>query len=110
MSNVIGKIVTVTIDRKIGSRHPVHRNICYPVNYGYVKGIIAPDGEWKDAYVLGINEPVNIFTGKVIAIINRSDDVEEKWVVAPEGKTFTKAEISEQIYFQERYFDSNILL
>lgn len=37
------------------------------------------------------------------------DDVEEKWVVAPEGKNFTKEEICEQIHFQEQYFDSEIV-
>ena len=47
---------------------------------------------------------------KIIAIIHRNDDVEEKWVVAPEGMTFTKEEIREQIHFQEQYFDSEIVM
>jgi inorganic pyrophosphatase len=42
------------------------------VNYGYIDGIIAPDGEEQDAYVLGINEPIKEFTGTVIAIIHRN--------------------------------------
>ena len=41
---------------------------------------------------------------------DRNDDVEEKWVVAPEGMTFTKEEIREQIHFQEQYFDSEIVM
>ena len=45
---------------------------------------------------------------KVIAIIHRYDDVEEKWVVAPEGKTFTVDEIKAQVAFQEQYFNSEI--
>ena len=47
---------------------------------------------------------------KGIAIVHRNDDVEEKWVVAPEGMTFTKEEIREQIHFQEQYFDSEIVM
>lgn len=39
-----------------------------------------------------------------------NDDVEEKWVVAPEGMAFTKEEICEQIHFQEQYFDSEIVM
>ena len=85
---MIGAIVTVTVDRPLGSYHPEHREMYYPVNYGYIKGITAPDGEEQDAYILGVNKPVSEFTGKVIAVVHRYNDVEEKWVVAPEGKVF----------------------
>ena len=82
----------------------------YPVNYGYIEGIIAPDGEGQDAYILGVNEPVDIFTGKIIAIVHRKNDIEEKWVVVPEEVTFSKEEIRQQIHFQEQYFDSEIVM
>lgn len=92
------------VDRPLGSYHPKHKNIFYPINYGYVEGIIAPDGEEQDAYILGVDVPVKEFTGKVIAIIHRYDDIEEKWVVAPENASLTKNEIIEQVIFQEKYF------
>ena len=66
---MIGQKVTVKIDRAMGSYHPKHKDIYYPINYGYIEGIIAPDGEEQDAYVLGVNEPVSEFTGEIIAII-----------------------------------------
>ena len=105
---MLGKIVTVTVDRPLGTYHPKHKDLYYPINYGYIEGIIAPDGEEQDAYILGVNEPVEEFTGKVIAIIHRFNDVEEKWVVAPEDKSFSKEEIWEQVKFQEQYFESEI--
>lgn len=105
---MLGKIVTVTVDRPLGTYHPKHRDIYYPINYGYIEGIVAPDGEEQDAYILGVDEPVEQFTGKVIAIIHRFNDVEEKWVVAPEGQVFSKEEIWEQVKFQEQYFESEI--
>lgn len=105
---MIGKIVKVTVDRPLGTYHPKHKDIYYPINYGYIEGIMASDGEEQDAYILGVNEPVKEFVGKVIAIIHRYDDVEEKWVVAPEGVSFTKEDIMEQIKFQEQYFKSEI--
>jgi len=37
----------------------------YTVNYGYIEGIIVPDGEEQDAYVLNVNESVDKFTGKI---------------------------------------------
>ena len=105
---MIGKIVKVTVDRPLGSYHPKYRDIYYSVNYGYVEGIFAPDVEEQDAYILGVDKPVKEFVGKVIAIIHRFDDVEEKWVVSPENITFTKDEILNQVSFQEKYFNIEI--
>lgn len=105
---MLGQTVKVTIDRPLGSFHPNPPDIFYPVNYGYVEGIIAPDGEEQDVYILGVNEPLKEFTGRVIAVIHRFDDVEEKWVAAPENVTFTKEEIMEQVRFQERFFKSEV--
>ena len=105
---MLGQIVTVTVDRKMGTRHPYFPELVYPVNYGYIRGISAPDGEDQDAYILGINEPVNEFTGKVIAIIHRKEDVEEKWVVIPREQTLSREEIAEQVKFQEQYFTTYI--
>ena len=107
---MIGDIVTVTIDRPLGSFHPEYRDMYYPVNYGYIEGVIAPDGEEQDAYVLGVNEAVEKFTGKIIAVIHRSDDVEEKWVVCSESQSFSKEEIMEQVKFQEQYFQPEIIM
>ncbi len=110
MYEIIGKEVTVTVDRPLGTFHPKHSDIYYSVNYGYIKGIIAPDGEEQDAYILGIDEPVEQFTGVVIAIVNRKNDVEDKWIVVPYGVAFTKEEIIKMIYFQEKYFLSEIIM
>ena len=107
---MLGKIVTVKVDRPLGSYHPEYKSLYYPVNYGYIEGIIAPDGEEQDAYILGVDKPVDMFTGKIIAIVHRSDDVEEKWVVCPENMTFTKDEIIDKINFQEQYFQSEIIM
>ena len=107
---MIPSIVTVTVDRPLGSYHPEHPDLYYPVNYGYINGIIAPDGEEQDAYILGIDTPISEFTGKVIAIIHREDDIEDKWVVAPEGISFTGTEIRSLTNFQERFFKIKIEL
>ena len=105
---MIGTIVKVVVDRPLGTYHPKHKDIYYSVNYGYIPGVMAPDGEEQDAYILGISQPVETFVGKVVAIIHRFDDVEEKWVVAPENVSFTKEEIMKQVEFQEQYFKTEI--
>lgn len=105
---MIGNKVIVKVDRPMGSYHPEHKDMYYPINYGYIEGIMAPDGEEQDAYILGVDGPVEEFIGIVIAIIHRFDDVEEKWVVSPENMRFTVEEIEKQVYFQEQYFKSEI--
>ena len=106
---MLGATVSVVVDRPLGSHHPQYPDIIYTVNYGYVPGVMAPDGEEQDAYILGVDVPVESFTGKVIAIVHRFDDVEDKWIVAADGAVFTKSEVEKSIAFQERYFRSELL-
>ena len=102
------RIVTVIIDRPLGSTHPEHSDLRYPVNYGYVPGIIAPDGEEQDAYILGVDAPLEVFEGQLIAILHRLDDVEDKWVVVPVGTTLSESEIMAKVNFQERFFQTTV--
>lgn len=104
----LGKIVTVKIDRKIGSKHPKY-DFIYPINYGYLENTISGDGKEIDAYILGINKPIHEFTGRCIAIIHRKDDNEDKLVVVSEFKEYSKEEIRKIIDFQEKYFDIEII-
>ena len=104
---LIGETVDIQIDRPLGSRHPEH-DFIYPVNYGFVPGVPGRDGEELDAYVLGVDRPVKCFTGRCIAVIQRSDDADDKLVVIPEGEYFTDEQIRVLTEFQERYFESSI--
>ena len=105
---MLGKIVKVIIDRPLGSYHPKHKDIIYSVNYGYIPGIMASDGEEQDAYVLGIDIPLTEFIGKVIAIIHRKNDHEDKWIVAPNNLFLSQEDIINAVHFQEQYFDIEI--
>lgn len=104
-----GTLYHARIDRPLGSTHPKHADIVYEVNYGYIPGIFAPDEEEQDVYILGVDEPVEEFTGKLIAVIHRLNDVEDKWVLAPENKSFTPEEIRKKVHFQERFFQTELL-
>ena len=105
---LLGKTVDIRIDRPLGSHHPKHTDMIYPVNYGYVPHIFSADGEEADVYLLGVSEPVEKYTGRVIAVIRRPNDVEDKWVAAPPGVTFTPDEIEKAVHFQEQYFRHEI--
>ena len=107
---MIEDIVKVIVDRPLGSQHPQYKETYYPINYGFVEGIMAEDEEEQDAYILGVDVPVKEFVGKIIAIIHRYDDVEEKWVVVPRNMSYTKKEIKKQVEFQEKHFKSKIIM
>ena len=103
----IGKIVKVKVDRPLGSKHP-NFDMIYPVNYGYIPDTISGDGEELDAYVLGIFEPIKEFTGKCIAVIKRLNEEDDKLIIVPENKMYTKEQIKALTEFQERFFESEI--
>lgn len=104
----LNKTVTVQIDRPAGSAHPVYKDMIYPIPYGYVQDVTGGDGQPQDAYVLGMQDHASSFTGVVTAIIYRSDDVEDKWVVAPETAVFHQAQIAQAVAFTERYFQTEL--
>ena len=110
MNNIeyLNKVLEIKVDRPMGSKHPKHGFI-YPVNYGYVPNTISGDGEELDAYVLGVYEPLDTFTGKCIAIIHRTNDNDDKLIIVPENKIFTNDEINVLTDFQEQYFENIIL-
>ncbi len=103
----IGKIVQVSIDRPLGSRHP-EAGFIYPVNYGFLPGVPAPDGENLDAYILGVFKPIESFRGRCIAVILRSDDDDDKLVVVPSGTDYSDEQILALTEFQERFFKSTV--
>jgi len=104
----IGKLVKANIDRPLGSRHPRHA-FFYPLNYGFVPGVLAPDGEELDVYVLGVFEPLETFEGRCIAVIHRLDDDDDKLVLAPEGMSYSDDQILALTEFQERFFDVQVI-
>ena len=107
-NNFLGKRVKVVMDRPMGSKHPKW-DFIYPINYGYVPNTISRDGEELDAYIVGIFEPVEEYEGKCIAAIHRLDDDDDKLVIAPEEKIYTKQQIEALVEFQERFFEHEII-
>ena len=102
----LGKTVHVVVDRPIGYQHG---QMIYPVNYGYIPGLLTGDGEEQDAYILGVSEPLTEFDGDIIAAIRRANDCEDKFVVAPAGAVYHQRQIAQAVHFQEQFFDTRIL-
>ncbi len=58
----LGKEVEVVFDRPLGSKHPKH-GFVYEVNYGYLDGVKATDGEDRDVRS-NKNTPETDFLGR----------------------------------------------
>lgn len=108
VNSYLGKTVHIKIDRPINSVHPKHTDIIYPVNYGFIPNVIGGDGEELDVYLLGVDVPVEEYTARIIGIVHRHNDVEDKLVAVPDGITFTKEEIAKAVHFQEQFYESEI--
>ena len=108
LTQYLDQILEIIIDRPLGNRHPIHGYI-YPINYGYLPDTKAPDGEEIDAYLLGVFRPTKSFKGKCIAIAHRDNDDDDKLIIAPQGKSYTPAQIAALTEFQERFFKTRII-
>lgn len=108
VQSYLGKTVDIIIDRPKGSVHPKHPDMVYPVNYGYIPNVFSADGEELDVYLLGVNVPVSEYTARVIGIVHRINDIEDKLVTSPNGIEFTENEIAKIVNFQEQYYDIEI--
>lgn len=109
MENMIGQEIKVYVDRPIGSTHPKHNDIVYPINYGYIKEFVAADNEFQDAYLFCEEDNIVEYEGYINAIIERENDIEDKLVVVPKGKDCSIEEIKEKVNFQEQYYKYKII-
>jgi inorganic pyrophosphatase len=108
LKQYLGQIVTVKMDRPLGSKHPKWGYV-YKTNYGFIPDTISGDGEELDAYVLGVSEPMDTFTGRCIAIIHRTNDDDDKLVVVPDGIRLTDEQINQDTEYQEKWFQHIII-
>ena len=106
LADWLGKPVHVVVDRPLGFNH---NGLLYPVNYGYIPGVFAGDGEEQDVYVLGADRPLEVFDGYVIGAVVRENDCEDKLVAAPAGCRYHQGEIAQEVNFQEQFFKGKVV-
>jgi inorganic pyrophosphatase len=107
----LGQVVRIEIDRPIGYVHKKEKySLLYGINYGYVPGVLGGDDEELDVYLLGVDRPVSEFTGRIVAVSHRKNDVEDKLIMIPEDATLSREEIARGVEFQEKYYDTQLFL
>ena len=108
LKDLLGKEIDIVMDRPLGTIHPQHKEIVYRINYGYIDGFYGVDNEYQDVYILGEDKPLKTYRGRVVAIVHRFDDNEDKLVVYNHGN-ISADQIEEAIEFQEKYFKHEII-
>lgn len=105
----LGKTVEIKIDRPIGYVHKKEKyELHYPINYGYIPNVFGGDGEELDVYLIGVDKPVDTYFARIIGIVHRHNDVEDKLVACPISEKFDQARIQREVDFQEKYYESHI--
>ena len=99
LSNLIGKEIHIIVEYRPGTSAD---GITYPINYGQYLDLTALDGFFQDAYLIDHDGPVSGTFGKVIAIIEREDDIEDQLVVAVKDAPISDEEIEQAVRFKEK--------
>ncbi|TVP94302.1 MAG: inorganic pyrophosphatase [Acholeplasmatales bacterium] len=107
MEVLLGKEVDVVVDRPLGSKSPNHGTV-YPLNFGFLPKYFTREKPIK-AYVIGEFEPLESFTGYVVALVERLNKPGCKVVVAKDKDKYTKAQIEALIEFREQYHQSTVV-
>ena len=109
VESYLGRTVTIGIDRPVGYvHHKGEKTLVYPINYGYIPDVLGGDGEELDVFLIGVDEPIESYTGRIIGIAYRADDVEDKLIMSPEGVSFGAEEMARAVYFQEKYYKTTV--
>lgn len=88
----LGSTVNVVVTTPLGEGSPV--------NVGYSREWLEETGQRQTVYLMGVQEPVQEFTGTVIAVIKR-ENAPDKLVAAPPGMVFYEPEIAHILRHQE---------
>lgn len=94
---MLGKLIRVAVTEAVGT--PLPDGGIYKLNHGMPIGKFRPTSAISGVIILGIDNPVKHFDGRVIAIIKFKDNGEVKIVAAPKSKRFIDWEIKKLISF-----------
>lgn len=105
----IGLEVEIKISRPLGSMNPKY-GFTYDVHFGSIPAIESTEGIQVEAYLFGIDDPVEKFTGVCIAVIRRHNKDNDMLVIIPSLEdTISDNEIRKATHFQEQFFTSDII-
>ena len=79
----------IVIDRPGGSAHPRYPDIIYPLDYGFLEGTSALDGDGVDCWVGSL--PGSSLTGVIVTVDGFKQDTELKWLIGCTAQEMNRA-------------------
>lgn len=103
----LGSIVEIHMNQPPRSIHSENDcdSVCL-VNCGYICGEDGEEEERFDVYLLGVDNPPELYTAKIIGIIHREHYVKDKLIAAPLGINFSEEELERYIGFNRKFYAS----
>lgn len=98
---MLGRFVRVKVTKPCNFHDP-RTGIRYLLNYGITEQQKEKKTQVLGAYILGVNHPVRVFEGKVIAILHRKEKGRNVLVVAPKNMRRIDYEIRSVLSFAEK--------
>lgn len=98
---MLGKSVKVRITKPFNS-FDSKTNTKYMLNFGVAEIKTEKKTFIQSACVMGINHPVNIFEGRIIAVVRHQDKRPNYIIVAPKKSRYINFEIEDAIKFLEK--------
>lgn len=106
---LLGKTVTVKVERTYGSLD-LRSEGELSVNCGYIEEEVTMDDTFiKDAYIVGVHEPLESFTGVVIALLYHEEDDLIRAVVGRQGEVIDHEQVIQEIGMVEQYYNARIV-
>lgn len=97
---MLGKMVKVKVTKPC-NYYDLRTGIRYIINYGITEVQSDKKGFVLGAYILGVNHPVRVFEGKVIAVLHFTGNKKSVLVVAPKNMRRIDFEIRDVLEFAE---------
>lgn len=94
---MLGKLVRVSVTDPVGASMP--GGGVYKLNHGKMIGKFQPAPAVTGVFILGIDNPVKHFDGRIIATLKFKDNNEQKIIASPKSKKFINWEISKLLEF-----------
>ncbi len=97
---MLGKIVKVKVTKPC-NHYELRTGVRYIINYGLAEVQNDKKSFVLGAYILGVNHPVRVFEGKIIAILHSNNSKRSVLVVAPKNMRRIDYEIRDVLEFNE---------
>lgn len=97
---MLGKIVRVKVTKPC-NYYELRTGVRYIINYGVAEIRNEKKSFVLGAYILGVNHPVRVFEGKIIAVLRYNDTKRSVLVVAPKNMRRIDYEIRDVLEFNE---------